>query len=242
MSVLDPKADAQRIYDSMQAGGVAVVPLDVAYAVFGTTAAAIQTIYKAKGRSFSKPNGTLANMEIFREVHDVDTRAREVVEAITDDYDLPLSIVGKHREGNKFTAVLDEFCFERSTKDGTMDLLMNAGPLHRELTALSWETCKPIMGSSANVSLGGSKFRLADVEAPVRDAAAIQVDYGLCRYNNPMAISSTIIDLDNYEIHRFGVCYEQIRDILKRHFAKELPPMPDRDLVRGAAVGEVQSV
>lgn len=241
MSVLDPKADARRVFDAMQAGGVAIVPLDVAYAVFGTTAEAIKTIYTAKGRSFSKPNGTLANTAIFKEVHEVDTRAREVVAAITEDYDLPLSIVGKHREGNGFTAALDAFCFERSTKNGTMDLLLNAGPLHRELTALSWETGQPVMGSSANVSLGGSKFRLQDVEAPVRDAASITVDYGLSRYNNPLAISSTIIDLGNFEVHRFGVCYEQIRDILKRHFALDLPQMPDRDLVRGAAVGEVQS-
>ena len=41
-------------------------------------------------------------------------------------------------------------------------------------------------------------------------------------------------------MHRFGVCYEQIRDILNRHFSIEIPPMPDRDLVRGAAVGEAQ--
>lgn len=241
MSVLDPKADAPRVFEAMQKGGVAVVPLDVAYAAFGTTAEAIQTIYRAKGRSFSKPNGTLANMEIFNEVHEVDTKAREVVAAVTQDYDLPLSIVGKHREGNAFTAALDEFCFERSTKNGTMDLLMNAGPLHRELTALSWEQGRPVMGSSANVSLGGSKFRLQDVEAPVRDAAAITVDYGLSRYNNLLAISSTIIDLGNYEVHRFGVCYEQISDILSRHFSIDLPPMPERDLVRGAAMGEVQN-
>ncbi|WP_417721558.1 Sua5/YciO/YrdC/YwlC family protein [Salipiger sp.] len=238
MGVLDPEADALRIFDAMMAGGVAVVPLDVAYAVFGTTAEAIRTIYTAKGRSFSKPNGTLANLDIFREVHDVDSRAREVVEAITVDYDLPLSIVGKHREENGFTAALDPFCYERSTKNGTMDLLMNAGPLHRALTALSRDRGQPIMGSSANVSLGGSKFRLADVEAPVRDAAAICVDYGLCRYNNPLAISSTIIDLGTYEVHRFGVCYEQIRDILARHFRIALPPMPERGLVRGAALGE----
>lgn len=238
MAVLDPKSDAERVFAAMSDGGVAIVPLDVAYAVFGSTAQAIRAIYKAKGRSFSKPNGTLANMEIFREVHDVDARAREVVEAVTEDYGLPLSIVGPHREGNAFTAALDPFCFERSTKNGTMDLLLNAGPLHRELTALSWARGIPVMGSSANVSLGGSKFRLEDVEAPVRAAAAIEIDYGLCRYSNPLAISSTIIDLSSYEVHRFGVCYEQIRDILGRHFAIELPPMPDRDLVRGAAVGE----
>ena len=240
MAVLDPKADAARVYDAMKSGGVAIIPLDVAYAIFGMTADAIRAIYTAKERSFSKPNGTLANMEIFREVHDVDARAREVVEAITQDYDLPLSVVGPHRDGNGFTAGLEPFCFERSTKNGTMDLLLNAGPLHRELTALSWANMTPIMGSSANVSLGGSKFRLADIEAPVLEAASISVDYGLCRYSNPLTISSTIIDLTTYEVHRFGVCYEQIRDILLRHFAIELPPVPERDLVRGAAIGEVQ--
>ena len=73
----------------------------------------------------------------------------------------------------------------------------------------------------------------------MRSCADISVDYGLARYNNSEAISSTILDLTNFQIHRFGVCYEQIRDILGRHFSIELPPKPDGMLVRGQALGDV---
>ena len=115
---------------------------------------------------------------------------------------------------------------ERSTKLGTLDLLLNAGPLHRELTRLSRERMLPVLGSSANRSLLGSKFRLEDVEAEIRETADLEVDYGLCRYANERGISSTIIDLVSWEVHRYGVCFDQIADILARHFRIELLHKP----------------
>ena len=47
----------------------------------------------------------------------------------------------------------DAFAMERSTKIGTLDLLLNAGPVHRELAALSRERGRPVLGSSANHGL-----------------------------------------------------------------------------------------
>ena len=52
------------------------------------------------------------------------------------------------------------FTFRNATKAGTMDLLMNAGPLHNEIARLARENGFCVSGSSANVSLTGSKFRL----------------------------------------------------------------------------------
>ena len=68
------------------------------------------------------------------------------------------------------------------------------------------------------MSLSGSKFRLEDVEPRVREAASIEIDYGLVPLHNPEMISSTIIDLVTLEVHRFGVNYAVIQDILRRHF------------------------
>jgi tRNA A37 threonylcarbamoyladenosine synthetase subunit TsaC/SUA5/YrdC len=103
---------------------------------------------------------------------------------------------------------------------------MNAGPLHNEIARLSLEQNFPVFGSSANKSMGGSKFRLAEVEPEVRAVAQLQIDYGLSRYHNPQGISSTIIDFVTWKVHRYGVCYVQIREILSRWFGVELGPVP----------------
>jgi tRNA A37 threonylcarbamoyladenosine synthetase subunit TsaC/SUA5/YrdC len=226
MPVIDPKADALRVFATLENDGIAVIPLDVAYAIFGGSGDAIRRIFEAKGRSFTKPNGMLADFELFSELHIVGERERAIVAAVTQDYGLPLSVVAPFRGDHPIFKSVDAFAMERSTKVGTLDLLLNSGPLATELARLSRERGRPVLGSSANRSLSGSKFRLEDVDAEVRAVAAIEIDYGLCRYANPRAISSTIIDLKTFQVHRYGVCFDQIADILKRWFGIELAPMP----------------
>lgn len=224
MSVIDPVRDAERVFEVLQGGGVAVVPLDVAYAVFGGNGDAIRRIFEAKGRSFAKPNGMMADFGLFSELHVVGQRERDIVRAVTDDYGLPLSVVAPFRADHPIFAAADSFTMERSTKIGTLDLLINAGPLHREICRISREQRRPVLGSSANRSLTGSKYRLQDVDPEVRNIADIEVDYGLSRYANARGISSTIINLMTFEVHRHGVCFDQIADVLKRYFAIELAP------------------
>ena len=241
MPVLDVERDAERVWSVLQDDGVAILPLDVAYGIFAQRPGAMRRIFEAKGRSFSKPSGSIGNLEIMREVLVLDQRARDIASAIVDDYGLPFSPVAPFRADHPFLARLDPFCLERSTKAGTLDMLLNAGPLHNALARLAWERQFPIMGSSANRSLSGSKFRLADIEPEVRAAAAIEIDYGLSRYANAEGISSTILSFPKVEVLRFGVCYAQIRDIVSRHFRIELPPKPEGRPIQGAALGGVGS-
>ena len=105
---------------------------------------------------------------------------------------------------------------QNSTKAGTLDMLLNAGVFHNEMTRQSMDRGMPVLGSSANTSLAGSKYRLLDVEQRVRDAADILVDGGLCRYHNPEGRSSTIIDFGNFRTVRVGVVYEQLCEIFLR--------------------------
>ncbi len=224
MPFLNPQADADRVFTVLERGGIAIVPLDIAYAIFGGTGGAIRRIFEAKGRSFTKPNGMLADYQLFTELHLVGERERAIVHAVTEEYGLPLSVVAPFRQDHPIFSSVDAFAMERSTKIGTLDLLLNAGPLHRELARLSRERGRPVLGSSANRSLSGSKFRLEEVEAEVRAVADIEIDYGLCRYANPQAISSTIIDLKTFDVHRYGACFDQIADVLKRGFDVTLAP------------------
>jgi tRNA A37 threonylcarbamoyladenosine synthetase subunit TsaC/SUA5/YrdC len=222
MTVVDPEADAARAFEVIAGGGIALIPLDVAYAVLGNAGEAIRRIFEAKQRGLEKPNGMFGSAALFDEVYEVDRRRRDIVRAVTEDFDLPFSIVAPFRAEHPLFQGLDAIALERSTKRGTLDMLMNAGPLHDALAALSLERNMAILGSSANKSLAGSKFRLQDVEPEIRAAADIAFDYGLCRYHNADGLSSTILDLVSFEVIRRGCCFEQIADILQRYFKIEI--------------------
>ncbi len=103
-----------------------------------------------------------------------------------------------------------------------MDLLMNAGELHGEIARQSFERLTPVMGSSANSSLMGSKFELAHVEEPVRAIADLQIDYGLCKYPNDKGLGSSIIDLSDYSTVRVGAVYDRLTEIFAKQFDIEL--------------------
>jgi tRNA A37 threonylcarbamoyladenosine synthetase subunit TsaC/SUA5/YrdC len=107
---------------------------------------------------------------------------------------------------------------EHSSKQGTIDMLLNAGSLHNELVKLSWDAGIPVFGSSANTSLMGSKYRVSDVESAVLNAADLIIDYGLSKYHNPHGRSSTIIDFSDFSVIRIGVCFDQLKQIFQERF------------------------
>jgi tRNA A37 threonylcarbamoyladenosine synthetase subunit TsaC/SUA5/YrdC len=216
------KEDAARVFDVIRGGGVAIFPVSVGYAIVGHDDEAIERMYKAKERSFDKPCGNFGDWELFNAIVDVSDQAREIVRVITQDHDLPFSIVGPFLPDNPVAKSLPPFAFKNSTKLGTMDLLMNAGPLHDEIARLARENNYAVVGSSANLSLTGSKFVFEDIEAQVRDVADITIDYGLVPYHNEQGLGSTIIDLASYETIRVGCVYDQICQIIQDGFDIDL--------------------
>ena len=222
MTELDLKADAARTLDVIEKGGVAIIPLDVAYAIVGHSADSIRRIFSAKNRSFEKPSGMFSNWQLFNEIHITGERERDIVDAVINKHNLPFSVVAPFRQDHPMIAGIDPFVIQNSTKAGTLDMLLNAGDLHNEMTRLSIERQMAVVGSSANTSLTGSKFRLNEVDAPVLEAADIKVDGGLCKYHNPDGRSSTIIDLKDFKTIRVGVCYDAICDVFREGFDIDL--------------------
>ena len=102
-------------------------------------------------------------------------------------------------------------------------MLVNAGNFHAEITRLSLQDGHLLFGSSANISLSGTKFRAGDIEPEIRAIADLIIDYGLMKYH-PYRASSTLLDVETCTVHRVGVCYENIVDIMQRHFNTALPP------------------
>ena len=225
MPILDLCADAARAMDVMQNGGIAILPNDVGYSLIAARRAALKKIFDTKKRAPSKLNAMLGNDELQRELHVVSTRGRAIVEAITKDYDLPLGLIAPCRAEHPLLRGLDADTYERSTKGNTLLMLLNAGPFQREITRLSLERETLLFGSSANLSMHGTKFRVEDMEPEITAIADVVVDYGLQKYHLWKA-SSTLLNCETLEVVRHGSCFENIADILQRHFGISLPGRP----------------
>ena len=90
MTDYDFKSDAARVVDAVEAGGVGIVPLDVAYAITGNSEEAMRRIFTAKNRSFDKPSGMLSNWQLFNDIQICGERERAVVDCVINKHNLPM--------------------------------------------------------------------------------------------------------------------------------------------------------
>jgi tRNA A37 threonylcarbamoyladenosine synthetase subunit TsaC/SUA5/YrdC len=218
----DVAADARRVFDAVRGGGVAIIHLDVGYAVLAHTADAVRRIYATKRRSFDKPTGLLGNHALHEALHILGEREREMVRRITQDHDLPLAVIAPYRQDHPLLATLDPFVRRQAVKDDTLNILLNAGELRNAIADLALAHKFVCVGSSANVSRSGTKFRLEDVDPELRAIADVEIDYGLCVYHNPQGLSSTMVDFSTLHVRRAGACFERIAGVMRSEFGVEL--------------------
>ena len=237
MPSIDIAGDARRTLDIIKQGGVAIVPNDTGYACCGGSMDPLQKIYATKQRGGHKRNAMAADLETQRDMMTLGKREQEMVEAIVLDYDLPLGVIGPFRADHPLLMKLGDDALKASSAGGTIGNLLNAGPLHRELTRLSREELVPLFGSSANISGTGSRFRLEDVQPELHEIADIRIDHGLCRYHM-YGRSGTLINFQTMQVIRFGACYDLIADVLKRWFRVELPRDPGMATLPSGHVNE----
>lgn len=225
MAAFDIEADARRAFDALAAGGIAIAPNDIGYSILGGSGPALRRIFATKGRAPAKLNAMLGNRDIHRELHRCSPRGRDIVRAITEDYDLPLGCIAPCRMDHPLLRKLDGATIAASTRDETIVLLMNAGRFHAGITRLSWHEGHPLLGSSANRSLGGTKFKVEDIEPEIREIADVVIDHGLQKYHTYRA-SSTLLNVETLQVLRVGSCYGNIRYVIERHFGVTLPGVP----------------
>ena len=188
----DVVEQSKQVLEIISAEGAAIIPLDVAYAIVGNSKKSIETIFRCKNRSFEKPSGMFSNYELLKEIQIIDAWKHEIIKAVIFDNNLPMSTVASFRRDHPMFKNVDSWVLKNSTKIGTLDMLLNAGKFHNEMTKQSIKLEMPVLGSSANSSLTGSK------------------------YKNERGRSSTIIDFSNFETIRIGVCYDEIRKIFSK--------------------------
>lgn len=239
MERLDIAGDARRIVDVVKQGGVAVFPTDVGYAGAAGCEAALTRFFLAKGRGAHKRNAMLGSIEIHEDVHTLPARANQMIRALVEDYDLPISAIGPFRADHPLLRPLGENALAASTEGGTVAILMNVGALEHRMASLAAAEGQPLFGSSANLTGTGTKFRAVDIQPEIRGCAEVVLDYGLQKYHRYKR-SSTMIDFTTMEVVRIGSCYELIQDVLGRHFGVELPPDPGLDALLSGHVREAQ--
>src|SRR5579875_3231336 len=83
--------DAERALDTMEAGGIAILPLDVAYAVVATQSSGIKRIFAIKNRSYEKPSGMFATWEMSRELHLMPEAHHAIAPILVEEYGVPFS-------------------------------------------------------------------------------------------------------------------------------------------------------
>ncbi|MFZ2307613.1 MAG: Sua5/YciO/YrdC/YwlC family protein [Rhodoferax sp.] len=237
MPTLDIAGDARRTIDVIKRGGIALVAQHTGYAMTGSSMDPLRKIYDTKRRGSHKRNAMAADLETQRELMTLGKREQQMVEAIVVDYDLPLGVIGTFRSDHPLLVKLGDSALRASSAGGTISNLLNAGPLHKELTRLSREEVVPLFGSSANLSGSGSKFTVEEIQPELRAIADITIDYGLCRYHT-YGRSGTLINFATMEVIRFGACYDLIADVLKRWFRVELPRDPGMDALPSGHVNE----
>lgn len=222
---IDIKADAKRTFEIIKDGGIAIVPNDTGYALCSTTTAALRKIFVAKGRGDHKRNAMLADLETQRQMHMLDRRGQTMVDTLIRDHDLPLGVLGPVNPDHPQIRKLDPELRRASSAAGTVALLVNAGTFHAELAKLSREEEIPVLGSSANISGTGTRFRVEDIPEELRKIADVTVDHGL-RRGHIYKRAGTIINFSTMQVIRIGAHYEMISEVLRRWFDVQLPPDP----------------
>jgi len=220
----DVAGDARRVFECVRDGGVAIIHLDVAYAVLARTEEAVRGIYGAKNRSYAKPTGIVANPALQEELHVLGDLQREMIRSITRKHDLPLAVIAPYRKDHPLLAGMPPFVLRNAVKGDTLNILLNAGTLRERIADLAVEAGVLFVGSSANASLTGSKYRLEDIDPVVREAADIEIDYGTSKYVNGEGRSSTMLAFPDYRVQRVGVCFDEIARVMKDEFSITLEP------------------
>ncbi|MBJ88335.1 MAG: hypothetical protein CMO98_00605 [Woeseia sp.] len=209
--------DASRAFKIIQNGGIGILPMDIGYSLIGGSADALIRIFETKGRANDKLNAFVGDLTLADELFNLTPQSRDLLHLLTVTYDLPLGAIAPYDQTHPLMKALDERTKAMSIKDNTIVLLVNAGAFHAEITRLSHRAGHLLIGSSANLSNAGTKFLVTDIEPQILDIADVVIDHGLRKYHLYQK-SSTLLNLDTFDVVRHGACFDIIADVVQRHY------------------------
>lgn len=233
---IDPKADAKRVFDVLLKGGLAIIPVDVGYAIIAMDSVALERAFQTKQRKPHKRHAMVGSYALHKEIHVLPPREARMAQLLVHDLNLPLGLVAPYKADHPMIQKLGAETLERSSIEGTLAMLVNGGQLQDEVARLAFEAGLPVMGSSANMTGKGTKSLVEDIEPEILAAADIVINYGKMKYSTPRT-SSSMFDFKNLRLIRYGACYDVIQDALRRYYDIQLPDDPGKEtLFSGHAI------
>lgn len=232
------KSDALEVYTLLQSGGVAIIPTEVGYGIVAISAEGIERAFAAKQRKAGHTVGILGTWNTHRQLHVLPDEKFEISRMITEEFSMVLAVVAPYHKDHPRLKSLDPVTMERTVKGDTLGIAMLSGSFGRELGRLLDDSGQLMIGSSANLTGTGQKFRIEDIEDGIKQCADLIVDYGLQRYHI-YGRAGTSFDLENMKVLRIGAGYELFRLRLEKWFGVVLPEDPDHPVtgVEGKKVG-----
>ncbi|KAF5597951.1 DHBP synthase like alpha beta domain-containing protein [Fusarium pseudocircinatum] len=228
----DAKRDALRAFEVLKKGGVIIAPTDVGYGMMAASTDAIERIFIAKKRKAGHSMGVIGSYDLLTRLYDPPDDKYTIVRTFTEELGLTVAFVGKIKE--LATELIPNV--DRVVKNGTLGFAIGEGPFSRELARLNDENGLVMVGSSANLTDQGQKFRVEDIESEIIEAADLVVNYGRQKWHL-YGRAGTILDLNNECVLRVGANYENIREKLIDLFGWTVPEDPDYDMTGKKTVG-----
>ncbi|KKK24696.1 hypothetical protein ARAM_003768 [Aspergillus rambellii] len=222
----DVKSDALRVFEVLRAGGVALIPTEVGYGLMASSTEAIQKAFAAKKRRPGHAQGIIGSYQLHQQLHVLPDEKMDMIRVLHQDLDLPFGIVAPFRSEHPILQQLTPATLANTTKNETLGIYIGGSSLLIELGRLNDEAGQLMLGSSANLTGTGQKFRVEDIDPEIKEAADIIVDYGLQRYHIYGGRPSSIIDFENMKVLRVGSSYELLRERMSKYWGVDLPEDP----------------
>jgi len=147
----DITGDARRVFEVLKAGGIAICPSDVGYALFTVSPKPLEKIFITKKRKPEKRHPMMGTYEFHKELQIVESLQAEIVKTLVCDFRLPLA-VAKYRPDHPLIKNFSEEQLEASTAKETICISIEPGNLCTEIAKLCHEANLSLQGSSANLT------------------------------------------------------------------------------------------
>ncbi|OJJ35902.1 hypothetical protein ASPWEDRAFT_41136 [Aspergillus wentii DTO 134E9] len=194
-----------------------------------SSAEAVGKAFAAKRRRPGHTQGLIGSYELHHDLHILDDRRFEMTRVLTQDLDMGLGIVAPYKPDHPVLQTFSPQTLANVSKNGTIAMFVGGGSLLREICRLNYEAGQLMVGSSANLTGSGQKFRVEDIEDEIKDAVDLIVDYGLQRCHI-YGRASINMDFGGMKVLRMGSCYELFRERMRRFWGVELPQDPVYDV------------
>lgn len=195
--------EVRKTFECIDSGGIALVPLDVGYALLFTNPLCVEKIYEVKKRSKEKPLVCLGDEKTLQDILVNFDKA-----SFYYKLGYPLGLIGKFKKNPSSNSLC--------TKNGKISIFVNMGEFADELIKFSRGRGKIVFGSSANISGAGNHFEFKDVEKEIINKVDYVYDARKTRFfgfhSDGRGMSSTMIDIEDDKISRQGLLCKEIKE------------------------------